>query len=69
MSFLHSRLWKQNGGQCDWAYGEVNDLGGPAIPGISTHKKSNIFIMAVYMDHRYSNETEELTKTFMMLLN
>ena len=21
VSFLHSWLWKQNGGQCDWAYG------------------------------------------------
>ena len=28
VSFLHSWLWKQNGGQCDWAYGKVNELGG-----------------------------------------
>ena len=33
MSVLHSWLWKQNGAQCDWAYGEVNELGGTVIPG------------------------------------
>ena len=33
MVFLQSWLWKQNGGQCDWAYGEINEVGGPVIPG------------------------------------
>ena len=32
--FLHSLLWKQNGGQCEWAYGEVNGLGDPVMLGI-----------------------------------
>ena len=34
VSILHSWLCKQNGGHCDRAYGEVNELGGPVIPGI-----------------------------------
>ena len=38
MSFLHSWLWKQNGGQCDWAYGKVNELGGPVILGKFTRE-------------------------------
>ena len=29
-----NKMWKQNGGQCDWAYGEVNELGSRVIPGI-----------------------------------
>ena len=33
MSFLHSWLLKQNGGQCDWVYGKLNELGGPVILG------------------------------------
>ena len=41
MSLLHSWLWKQNGGQCDWAYGNVRELGGPVIPGGKTY--INIF--------------------------
>ena len=32
MSFLHSWLWKQNGGPR-----AVNELGGPVIPGKSTY--------------------------------
>ena len=29
---FHSWQWKQNGGQCDRAYGEVKGLGGPFMP-------------------------------------
>ena len=32
MSFVHSWLWKQNGGQCDWA-SRSNESGGPVITG------------------------------------
>ena len=36
MAFEFFGVRKQNGGQCHRAYGEVNDLGGPVIPG-TTH--------------------------------
>ena len=28
-------LFLQNGGQCDWAYVKVNEVGGPGIPGLA----------------------------------
>ena len=37
MSFLHSWLWKQNGGQCDWASRSKIELGSPVIQGIYLH--------------------------------
>ena len=38
-----SWLWKQNGGQCVWAYGGVNKLGGPVIPS-NKHDTLNKFV-------------------------
>ena len=42
MSFLHSRLWKQNGGQCDWAYGEVTELSISIMTSIAPVSRHNI---------------------------
>ena len=33
MSFYTAGCGNKNGGQCDLAYGKVNELGGPVIPG------------------------------------
>ena len=51
MSFLHSWLCKKNGGQCDWACGKVNDLGGPVIPGNSFRATSRILYHIAHSKH------------------
>ena len=37
-SVVFTQLAVENGGRCDWAYREVNELGGPVLLGVSCYR-------------------------------